>query len=207
MIKKHIAIVGNIGAGKTTLTDLLAKHYAWQPLFETVEENPYLEDFYNDMKRWSFNLQIYFLNSRFKQVTSIQRGSESIVQDRTIYEDSYIFAANLHDMGLMSSRDYENYSAIFESIKEFVEAPTLLVYLKASVPTLVSQIQKRGREYESGIRLDYLQKLNERYDEWVDNYVEGKKLILNIDRLNFQHKPEDLGYIIQKIEAELNGLF
>jgi deoxyadenosine/deoxycytidine kinase len=158
----HIAVVGNIGAGKTTLTELLSKHYGWEALYEAVDDNPYLEDFYNDMKRWSFNLQIYFLNSRFKQVLEIQRGKKAIVQDRTIYEDAYIFAANLHDMGLMTSRDFNNYLEMFEMVKEFIKAPDLLIYLKASVPTLVNQIQKRGREYESGIRLDYLSKLNDR---------------------------------------------
>jgi deoxyadenosine/deoxycytidine kinase len=203
----HIAIVGNIGAGKTTLTELLARHYTWEAQYEAVDNNPYLEDFYQDMKRWSFNLQIYFLNSRFQQIVEIQRGDKSIVQDRTIYEDAYIFAANLHDMGLMTSRDYDNYLSMFESVKEFIKAPDLLIYLKASVPTLVNQIQKRGREYESGIRLDYLSKLNERYENWISNYKEGKLLTINVDRLNFADKPEDLGTIIQQIDTEFFGLF
>ncbi len=207
MTKSHIAIVGNIGAGKTTLTELLSKHYGWTPQYEAVDDNPYLEDFYADMKRWSFNLQVYFLNSRFRQINEIALGQDSVIQDRTIYEDAYIFAANLHEMGLMTTRDYQNYSDIFESIKKFIQPPTLLIYLKASVPTLVNQIQKRGRDYESGIRLDYLQKLNERYDNWMNNYEDGKKLILNIDKINFQEKPEDLGLVIQKIDSELNGLF
>ena len=156
----HIAIVGNIGAGKTTLTELLSKHFGWEAQFEAVDNNPYLEDFYSDMKRWSFNLQIYFLNSRFQQIIELQKSQKSIVQDRTIYEDAYIFAENLHDMGLMSGRDYENYRSIFDNITSFIKAPDLLIYLQASVPTLVNNIQRRGREYESGIRLDYLSKLN-----------------------------------------------
>ena len=201
----HIAIVGNIGAGKTTLTELLAKHYHWEPQYEAVDDNPYLEDFYQDMKRWAFNLQIYFLNSRFKQIVEIQRGDKPIVQDRTIYEDAYIFAANLHDMGLMSSRDFNNY--LSESVKEFIKPPDLLIYLKASVPTLVNQIQKRGREYESGIRLDYLSKLNERYENWIDSYKEGKLLTIHVDKMNFAEKPEDLGEIIQRIDTEIFGLF
>ncbi len=203
----HIAIVGNIGAGKTTLTELLSKHYNWEAQYEAVDQNPYLEDFYQDMKRWAFNLQIYFLNSRFKQIVAIQRGKIEVVQDRTIYEDAYIFAANLHDMGLMSSRDYNNYLDVFESVKEFINPPDLLIYLKASVPTLVNQIQRRGREYESGIRLDYLSKLNERYENWIGNYKEGKLLTINVDRINFADKPEDLGEIINKIDAELFSLF
>jgi deoxyadenosine/deoxycytidine kinase len=203
----HIAVVGNIGAGKTTLTELLSKHYGWEALYEAVDDNPYLEDFYNDMKRWSFNLQIYFLNSRFKQVLEIQRGKKAIVQDRTIYEDAYIFAANLHDMGLMTSRDFNNYLEMFEMVKEFIKAPDLLIYLKASVPTLVNQIQKRGREYESGIRLDYLSKLNDRYENWIGNYKEGKLMTINIDKVNFADKPEDLGDIINRIDTEFFSLF
>ena len=203
----HIAIAGNIGSGKTTLTSLLSNHYNWDAHYEDTQENPYLNDFYEDMQRWSFNLQIYFLNSRFKQIVEIQRGTKEIVQDRTIYEDAYIFAANLHDMGLMSSRDYNNYLDVFESVKEFIKPPDLLIYLKASVPTLVNQIQRRGREYESGIRLDYLSKLNERYENWIGNYKEGKLLTINVDRINFADKPEDLGEIINKIDAELFSLF
>jgi len=203
----HIAIVGNIGAGKTTLTELLAKHLGWEAQYETTDNNPYLEDFYNDMKRWSFNLQIYFLNSRFKQLMEIQSSEKNIVQDRTIYEDAYIFAENLHEMGLMTSRDYENYRAIFDNITSFIKAPDLLIYLKASVPTLVSNIQRRGREYEVGIRLDYLSKLNDKYAKWIDGYHEGKLLILDKDKLDFANNPEDLGYILQAVERELHGLF
>lgn len=203
----HIAIVGNIGAGKTTLTELLAKHLNFEPQYESTDDNPYLEDFYSDMKRWSFNLQIYFLNSRFRHIVELQKRSINMIQDRTIYEDAYIFAENLFDMGLMSKRDFENYSNIFHSIIDYIKAPDLLVYLKASVPTLVSNIQKRGRDYESGIRLDYLSKLNDKYEKWINNYKEGKLLILDKDNLEFTNNPEDLGFIIQKIEAELYGLF
>lgn len=203
----HIAIVGNIGAGKTTLTKLLADHLKWEPQFEAVDDNPYLEDFYSDMKRWSFNLQIYFLNSRFRHIVELQRKGVNIIQDRTIYEDAYIFAENLYDMGLMSERDFKNYSNIFESIISYIQAPDLLIYLRASVPTLVDNIQLRGRDYESGIRLDYLSKLNEKYDKWINGYKEGKLLILDKDKLDFANKPEDLGFVIERIEAELFGLF
>lgn len=203
----HIAIVGNIGAGKTTLTELLAKNYGWEAHFEAVDNNPYLEDFYNDMKRWSFNLQIYFLNSRFQQIVDITSNNKSVIQDRTIYEDAHIFADNLHEMGLMSSRDYENYRAIFDNITSFIKAPDLLIYLRASVPTLVNNIQRRGREYEASIRIDYLSKLNEKYENWIGNYTEGKLLVLDKDKLDFANNPEDLGYIIQAIDAEINGLF
>src|SRR5690606_12275671 len=174
----HIAIVGNIGAGKTTLTRLLSKHMGYEPQFEAVDNNPYLEDFYNDMKRWSFNLQIFFLNARFQQLCEIQKKEHLIIQDRTIYEDAYIFANNLHDMGLMTSRDYNNYLGIFRSIIQFVKPPDLLIYLKASVPTQVSNIQRRGREYEIGIRIDYLNKLNEKYENWIGDYKEGKLLVV-----------------------------
>ena len=203
----HIAVVGNIGAGKTTLTEMLAKHLSYEPQFEAVEHNPYLEDFYGDMKRWSFNLQIYFLNARFQQLIEIQKNSRNIVQDRTIYEDAYIFAENLHDMGLMTSRDYENYRAIFDNITSFIKPPDLLIYLKASVPSLVNNIQRRGREYEAGIRLDYLSKLNDKYTKWIDGYRDGKLLILDMDKLDFSNKPKDMGYVIQQIERELHGLF
>ncbi|CAM3673588.1 deoxynucleoside kinase [Sphingobacterium prati] len=203
----HIAIVGNIGAGKTTLTELLASHFKFEPQFEAVDNNPYLEDFYSDMKRWAFNLQIFFLNSRFRHIVKLQETNIDMIQDRTIYEDAYIFAENLYDMGLMSARDFENYSNIFQSIIHYIKPPDLLIYLKASVPTLVNNIQKRGRDYESAIRLDYLSKLNDKYDKWINNYKEGKVMILDKDNLDFTTNPEDLGGIIQKIEAELFGLF
>lgn len=204
---KHVAIAGNIGAGKTTLTKILAKHFNWSPHFEDVENNPYLNDFYNDMHRWSFNLQIYFLNSRLKQIVEIAQGDQTVIQDRTIYEDAYIFAPNLHEMGLMTKRDFENYREFFETLKMMVNPPDLLIYLKASVPTLVGQIQKRGREYEENIRLDYLKRLNEYYNNWIDTYRDGKLLVVDIDKMNFAENKEDLAKIIQMVDAEVHGLF
>jgi deoxyadenosine/deoxycytidine kinase len=203
----HIAIAGNIGSGKTTLTGLLAKHFKWKAHYEDVETNPYLNSFYEDMQRWSFNLQIYFLNSRFRQIVEIRNSGKAVIQDRTIYEDAYIFAPNLHSMNLMTTRDFDNYFSLFELMNSFISAPDLLIYLKASVPTLVNQIQKRGREYENSIRLDYLKSLNERYETWISNYKEGKYLILDVDNLNFTDNPEDLGMVIDKINAEIHGLF
>jgi deoxyadenosine/deoxycytidine kinase len=203
----HIAVAGNIGAGKTTLTELLAKHYKWTAHFEDVDENPYLNDFYNDMQRWSFNLQIYFLNSRFKQITDIRKSGKTIIQDRTIYEDAEIFAPNLHSMGLMSTRDFNNYKTLFDSMVSVIQPPNLLIYLRATVPTLVNQIQKRGREYESSIRIDYLKQLNDRYDRWINNYNLGKLLIINVDDIDFTTRAEDLSLIIDKIDAQIHGLF
>jgi deoxyadenosine/deoxycytidine kinase len=203
----HVAIAGNIGAGKTTLTKLLAKNYGWTPHFEDVDDNPYLNDFYDDMQRWSFNLQVYFLNSRFNQILEIRKSGKTIIQDRTIYEDSYIFAPNLHSMGLMTTRDFDNYFSLFSLMATLVQAPDLLIYLRASVPTLVQQIQNRGRKYENTIRLDYLKRLNERYEAWVANYNLGKILIVDVDNLDFTQKPEDLSLIINKIDAEIHGLF
>jgi len=203
----HIAIVGNIGAGKTTLAELLAKSYGWDPLYEAVDNNPYLEDFYNDMKRWSFNLQIYFLNSRYRQLMDLQKSGRNVVQDRTIYEDAFIFAENLHDMGLMTTRDYDNYRAIFDNMTAYIKPPDLLVYLKASVPTLVNNIQRRGREYETGIRLDYLSKLNEKYQKWIGGYQLGKLLVIDKDVVDFANNTEDMATVIQMIEREINGLF
>lgn len=198
----HIAIAGNIGSGKTTLTRLLSQHYGWEPKYEDVNVNPYLSDFYNDMQRWSFNLQIYFLNKRFQGVVDIHNSSRNVVQDRTIYEDARIFAPNLHAMGLMSTRDFENYKSLFDLMISLVRPPDLLIYLKSSIPNLVSQIQKRGRVYESGIRLDYLQGLNNRYEEWIAGYKDGKKLIVNVDLLKFEENPEHLQQIIQLINKE-----
>ncbi len=203
----HIAIAGNIGSGKTTLAGLLSKHYGWEAHFEDVETNPYLNNFYEDMQRWSFNLQIYFLNSRFRQIVDIRNSGKTVIQDRTIYEDAYIFAPNLHAMGLMSTRDFENYSSLFELMSSFIQPPDLLIYLKAGVPTLVNQIQKRGRDYENTIRLDYLKRLNERYSEWIDGYSLGKLLIIDVDNNKFSEKTSDLGEVIQKIDAEIHGLF
>ncbi len=203
----HIAIAGNIGAGKTTLTSLLAKHYNWKPNYETVDNNPYLDDFYNDMQRWSFNLQIFFLNTRFKQIIEIVNSGDNVIQDRTIYEDAEIFAPNLHDMGLMSTRDFENYKALFDIMIDLIRKPDLLIYLRASVPTLVNQIQLRGRAYEESIRLDYLKMLNERYELWVSKYTGSNMLIINVDDLDFQNNPEDLSKIIDKVDAQIHGLF
>lgn len=204
---KHIAVAGNIGAGKTTLTELLSKHYKWIPQFEDVDHNPYLNDFYEDMPRWSFNLQIFFLNSRLNQLLDIHKGSETVIQDRTIYEDAHIFAPNLHEMGLMSKRDFANYFQFFETLKRMVQPPDLLIYLKASVPTLVAQIQKRGREYEENIRLDYLKRLNEFYNKWTEQYKEGALLIIDVDKNKFAEDEEHLGEIINKIDSQLYGLF
>jgi deoxyadenosine/deoxycytidine kinase len=204
---KHIAIAGNIGAGKTTLTKTLAKHFNWFPHYEDVENNPYLNDFYNEMQRWSFNLQIYFLNSRLKQLIDIKNGTEIVIQDRTIYEDAHIFAPNLHEMGLMSKRDFENYSSFFLTLKNLVAPPDLLIYLRASVPTLVGQIQKRGREYEDNIRLDYLKRLNEYYNSWIESYKDGPLLIIDIDKTNFADNPKDLSKVIEQVNAQVNGLF
>ena len=204
---KHIAVAGNIGSGKTTLTEKLAKHYNWEARYEDVENNPYLNDFYQDMPRWSFNLQIYFLNSRLRQLVEIQEGSQIVIQDRTIYEDAHIFAPNLHEMGLMSTRDFENYISFFRTISKKVNSPDLLIYLKASLGTLVGQIERRGRAYEYNIRLDYLKQLNQYYDNWIDNYKEGPLLVINVDDLNYADKNADFGKVVEKIDAELFGLF
>ncbi len=203
----HVAIAGNIGAGKTTLTKLLSKHYKWEAQLEDVVDNPYLDDFYNQMERWSFNLQVYFLNSRFRQVNQIQSSGKDVIQDRTIYEDAYIFAPNLHAMGLMTNRDFENYSSLFELMESFVKGPDVLIYLRSSIPNLVSQIHKRGRDYENSISIDYLSRLNERYEAWVTTYNKGNLLIIDVDALDFVDNPEDLGHIINKIDAQINGLF
>ena len=203
----HIAIAGNIGSGKTTLAGLLSKHYGWEAHYEDVDENPYLNDFYDDMQRWSFNLQIFFLNSRFSQIIDIKKMDKTVIQDRTIYEDAYIFAPNLHSMGLMSTRDFENYFTLFNLMSSLIEPPDLLLYLRASVPTLVNQIQKRGRDYENSIRIDYLKRLNERYEAWIESYKLGKLLIIEADAYDFPDNKEHLRQIIDKIDAELHGLF
>jgi len=203
----HIAVAGNIGSGKTTLTGLLAKHYGWEAHYENADNNPYLDDFYSDMQHWSFNLQIYFLNERYRQIQEIRNSGLTVVQDRTIYEDAHIFAANLHSMGLMSMRDYTTYRSLFDKMITFIQPPDLLIYLRASVPTLVWQIQKRGRPYESGIRLDYLAKLNERYEDWICQYTLGKLLIVDVDVIHFDETSEDLRTIINRIDALLHGLF
>jgi len=203
----HIAVAGNIGSGKTTLTGMLAKHFAWEPQFEEVDDNPYLNDFYDDMQRWSFNLQVYFLNKRFNQIIDIRESGRSVIQDRTIYEDAEIFAPNLHAMGLMTTRDFNNYQDLFRLISQFLNPPDLLIYLRASVPTLVRNIQKRGRDYENSIRIDYLKRLNDRYENWITGYNTGKLLIVDVDNINFPENPEDLGTIVNSIQAEINGLF
>lgn len=203
----HVAVAGNIGAGKTTLTKLLAKHFNWEPQLEDVVDNPYLDDFYNQMERWSFNLQVYFLNSRFRQVLQIRQSGKDIIQDRTIYEDAHIFAPNLHAMGLMTNRDFENYSSLFELMESLVQGPDLLIYLRSSIPNLVKQIHKRGRDYENTISIDYLSRLNERYEAWIHGYNKGNLVIIDVDNLDFVDNPEDLGNVINTIDAEINGLF
>ena len=203
----HIAIVGNIGAGKTTLASKLAQHFKWDLYLEAVENNPYLKDFYEDMERWAFHLQVYFLNSRFSQVQKIQDSSRSVIQDRTIYEDAFIFAKNLHQSGLMSTRDYENYFALFQSMISMVKAPDLMIYLKADLPRLIGQIEKRNRDYENSISINYLRNLNEHYNTWMGNYDLGKQLVIDVNNLDFVANPEDLGTIIEKIQVELFGLF
>ncbi len=204
---KHIAVAGNIGSGKTTLTEKLARHYKWRPQYEDVDHNPYLVDFYGDMHRWAFNLQVYFLNSRIKHLIEIRNGNETTIQDRTIYEDAYIFAPNLFDMGLMTLRDFENYSSFFQNLKALIQPPDLLIYLKASIPTLVDQIQKRGREYEENLRLDYLKRLNENYNKWISNYNDGQLLIIDVNTCNFAEKDEDFADVVRRIDAQLFGLF
>jgi deoxyadenosine/deoxycytidine kinase len=204
---KHIAVCGNIGSGKTSLTEKLAKHYGWNPLYESVDNNPYLRDFYQDMSKWAFHVQIFFLNSRFRQVNEIHGNTKPTIQDRTIYEDAYIFAANLHQSGHMSDRDYTNYMEIFQSMITFVKPPDLLIYLKASVPKLVRQIEKRGRDFEYSIRLDYLRQLNKQYETWILNYRDGKLLTIDVDHLDFVENIDDFSVIVGKVDYELNNLF
>ncbi len=203
----HLAVSGNIGSGKTTLTEKLAKHYGWSAEFEAVDDNPYLPDFYEDMKRWSFHLQVYFLNSRFNQIKKIQESTISTIQDRTIYEDAYIFAANLYKSNLLSERDYANYKSLFDSMIAHVKAPDLLIYLKADIPKLVGQIEKRGRTYETAMRIDYLKNLNSHYEEWIAGYKEGKLLIIDVNNLDFVESASDFSFIVEKIEREIFGLF
>ena len=202
----HIAIAGNIGAGKTSLTDLLSKHYKWQGHFEEVVENPYLNDFYHQMERWSFNLQIYFLNSRFGQLIEIQKSGENVIQDRSIYEDVHIFAPNLHAMGLLSQRDYQNYKSLFELMENMVTGPDLMIYLRSSIPNLVGNIHKRGREFENSISIDYLSRLNERYEAWIHNYDKGKLLIIDVDVLDFVDTAADMKSIIDRIDSKIKEL-
>jgi deoxyadenosine/deoxycytidine kinase len=204
---KHVAVAGNIGAGKTTLTKQLAKQFGWEAHYEDLDNNPYLYDFYNDMPRWSFNLQVYFLNSRFSTIIKIQQGDKTVIQDRTIHEDAKIFAPNLHTMGLMSKRDFENYSKLYDTVSSLIKPPDLLIYLRGTIPSLVGQIEKRGREYEENLRLDYLKRLNEYYENWVSGYKEGRLLIIDIDKCNFADKKDDLGDVVNKVSAELHGLF
>ena len=203
----HIAIAGNIGAGKTTLTKMLSKHFKWEAHFEDVDDNPYLDDFYHSMERWSFNLQIYFLNSRFRQILEIRKSGKNTIQDRTIYEDAFIFAPNLHAMGLMTNRDYTNYKLLFDLMEDLVGPPDLMIYLRSSIPNLVKQIHMRGRDYENTISIEYLSRLNERYEAWIQTYDKSKLVIIDVDNIDYVNNPEDLGAIIQKIDAEINGLF
>jgi len=204
---KHVAIAGNIGAGKTTLTTKLANHFDWGVHYEDTEINPYLSDFYNDMSRWSFHLQIYFLNSRYQQMLNIRKGGKTIIQDRTIYEDAYIFAPNLYEMGLMSERDFNNYSTLFKTMMLQIEPPDLLIYLRAGIPKLVSHIHSRGRDYEGNMSLDYLKRLNEKYERWINKYKEGNLLIIPVDNLDFENNQEDFGKVINLVDSEINGLF
>lgn len=204
---RHIAIAGNIGAGKTTLCGKLAEHFNWNVHYEDEEQNPYLPDFYDDMKRWAFHLQIHFLHSRYRQIVNIQTGNKTVVQDRTIYEDAFIFAPNLHEMGLMSKRDYDNYRSLFDTMSQQISAPDLLIYLKADIATLVSHIHARGRDYEGNMSLDYLKKLNERYENWISGYKDGPLLIVNTRNLDFSNNAEDLGEVLDLIDSRLNGLF
>ena len=203
----HIAIAGNIGAGKTTLTKLLAKHYRWQAHYEEVLENPYLDDFYHEMERWSFNLQIYFLYNRFSQILDIQKSGKKIIQDRSIYEDAYIFAPNLHSMGLLTKRDFENYKNMFSLMEKLVKGPDIMIYLRSSISKLVENIQLRGREFENSISIDYLSRLNERYEAWVQNYDKGKIISIDVDKVNFVGDPKAFGDVISLIDKEINGLF
>ena len=202
----HIAIAGNIGAGKTTLTELLAKHYKCEPQYEDVVQNPYLDDFYAEMERWSFNLQVYFLNSRFRQILDIRNSKNTVIQDRTIYEDAHIFAPNLHAMGLMTHRDFENYSSLFQLMESLVKGPDLLIYLRSSIPNLVNQIHKRGRVYENSISIEYLSRLNERYEAWIHDYNKNNLIILEVDDLNFVDRSEDLQQVIQTIDSKLENM-
>lgn len=204
---KHVALAGNIGAGKTTLCEVLARHFGWDVHYEDTENNPYLSDFYLDMKRWSFNLQVFFLSSRYQQMLRIQQGNRTVVQDRTIYEDAFIFAPNLADMGLMERRDFENYTTLFQSIISQIKAPDLMIYLKASIPTLVEHIQNRGRDYEGSISIEYLKRLNERYENWIGNYHEGRLLVINVDQFDFSNNQEHAAAVLEMVQAELHGLF
>ncbi len=204
---KHIAVAGNIGAGKTTLSERLARHFGWEVHYEDTTNNPYLSDFYDDMHRWSFNLQIYFLNSRYQQILNIRNGEKTVIQDRTIFEDAYIFAPNLHEMGLMGRRDFENYFTLFKNMSAQISPPDLMIYLQASIPTLVKHIHSRGRAYEGSMSLDYLKRLNKKYDDWIEGYKEGPLLVINVDDVDFEKNPEDLGMIIELVDSQINGLF
>lgn len=204
---KHIAVAGNIGSGKTSLSTRLARHFGWEVHYEDTTNNPYLSDFYDDMQRWSFNLQIYFLNSRYQQILNIRNGDKTVIQDRTIYEDAYIFAPNLHEMGLMSRRDFENYFTLFKNMNSQVSPPDLLIYIQASIPTLVKHIHNRGRSYEGSMSLDYLKRLNQKYEEWVANYKEGPLLVINADEMDFEKSSEDLGRVITLVSSQIHGLF
>jgi deoxyadenosine/deoxycytidine kinase len=203
----HIAIAGNIGSGKTTLTQLLARHYQWEVALEPVDGNPYLEEFYKDMPKWAFHLQVYFLHSRFQQMSRILQDGKSTIQDRSIYEDAQIFAENLYENGILSDRDYANYRGLYEAMEPFIKPPNLLIYLRADIPTLVGQIEKRGRSYESSIRIDYLKSLNKQYERWIDSYSNSKLLIIDVSNIDFVNKREDFAAILEKVEGEVFGLF
>jgi len=203
----HIGVAGNIGCGKTTLTRMLAEHYGWTPKYESVTYNPYLEDYYRDIPRWSFNLEVYFLEQRFQDVLEIARSRDTVIQDRTIFEGVYVFTANNHDMGNLSDRDFDTYMRLFNSMMSMVRTPDLMIYLRSSVPHLISQIQKRGRDYEQTMSIDYLSSLNDRYEKFIGEEYRGKVLVIEADGLDFENNPEDFEMITEKVNAELYGLF
>lgn len=203
----HIAIAGNIGSGKTTLTKMLARHYDWEPRFESVARNPYLSDYYKDISRWSFNLEVFFLKERFKDILDIAQAEKTIIQDRTIFEGVHVFTVNNYEQGNLSRRDFETYMELFDQLMSIVRLPDLMIYLRASVPHLVQNIQRRGRDYEQGMQIEYLQGINERYDDFIFNKYKGRVLVVDVDEIDYEHNPADFEGITSRIDAELFGLF